>query len=990
MADDQPTQSAFPNDDLDIRPGDLAPCWYSREPNQVRTLSEPARLSLKKILDSIAHKDVAARRWEVQQSWESRLYDRGYQVLIPRRGGGWIVPVYAATDYNVGTRRRRSAETSCETNIYATYGEIITAALTRDITEVIWEPGNPKDDVDKTAVYAAERYARYFARQNDLLTEHQQLVYYLRNDGRAVAIVDHIRDAQRFGRCPPPQVVPVNPETEAQEEVALAYVIRHDDPDAQPGAPENQQHLANAAEYLQKKGVGRVIASTAPDGYDFGQQLNSALGLPTEVDADERFAPHDRGEELEGEAQGDARGPTPPVDSDESREPSAGGESEDELDERVGQGFRDAIAPSALGSTPPAAIAAHDSVISSMFRTIHNGQVPPTDSVPPGGIAGIFPVGQSDYTIRQVYPRAQEPGALPAEKSDPRGAEIVEFVGKLEAKVVPINAQRQSDLTAIQISREYDFTLAKAMFPDFAAEIQPGSAGSGENQFDRIARINACTGLEATYVTGDSMVRDCTIQRTWLRPSNFMEEEDPAVRAELITSFPEGCLGIIAGEAFVMARNENMDDHLTVIQALPGSGMNRAGLLHKLLSIQKRINAWVDLINDFFLRTVPHIVRDTALFNMAALKDQDATPGNNIGVTRTGIYANPTVPISSGIFVEPTPTPQPAMGDFIQYFINDLAQLLSGAMPALFGSDSNMSSNVGSMGYAVQRDQALGRLATPWHAIQMGTANYFRQAVQLAAECRDESEIYSAGEPGDAVKIMVTQLDGNVLAFPAEDPEIPDSWNQRQARYQVLIQEAATNPFIAGLLAQPQNAQLAVDVVRLEGFSIPEAEAWEKQLGEFQLLLTNAPTVNPQRENAIQQRNNNVASGLPLPAGIDEQIAAMPAQLPNPPPDDDPDLEDNATEAACCMQWMNGPEGRKYKNGTANEKAAFQNVRLHWKIHAQRAVQKQQQAMAAQQPPPKPPSVNFKDLPPRAGAVALQRIGLPASPEELQGTQQVQ
>lgn len=990
---DQAQQQA--ETDLDIRPGDLAPCWYSPEPNLVRKISERARLSLRHMFDSIGNKDVAARRWEVQQAWESRLFDRGYQYLLPRRGGGWIVPPYSS-DYNKGTRRKGDAETAGrETNVYETYGEIVTAALTRDIPEVIWEPGNPESDVDKTACEAAQRYARYFAKQNDLLTEHHQFVYYLRTDGRAIAIVDHVLDAQRFGRCDP-NTPEVNPETEGQEEQAAAYVLRHGETDLnaeevargraeEPLNRQGMKQVTGAAEYLKRKNVSRVIASPVARGLQSGQQLSQILGKP--LDIDDRFASRDIGPELEGQPDEEV-GPTLEQNSEEPDQPlPGGGESQDELDDRVGQGLRDVLGTQQQG---PPVISTHDSVVSSMFRQIHGEDVPPTDAIPPGGVAGIFPLDGGGFTIRPVYPSAKQPGELPAEKGDARGAELVTFVGKLEGKVSPINAQCQSDLISVQVSREYDFSMARAMFPDFADEIKPGSAGAGENELDRIARINVCIALEASYVTGDSMVRDCTVQRTWLRPSMFMEEQNPDVRSELITAFPQGCMGIVAGEAFVLARNENMDDHITVVNALPGSGMNRLALCSKLLSLQKRLNNWIDLLNDYFIRTVPLVVRDTALFNMAALKEQDQTPGGSVPVTRTGVYANPTVPLSNGIFVEPAPTPQTSMPDFIKFFISDLAQLLSGAMPALFGSNSNMNTQVGSLGYGMQRDQALGRLATPWHAMQMCVASYFRQAVQLAARCRKEPKIYSAGQPGDAVKIEVADLRGNVLAFPHEDPDIPDSWNQRQARYEAMISQAGTNPFITQLLMQPQNARLAVDAVRLQGFDIPVADAWDKQLGEFEVLLAGAPLPNPQKLAAAAQMQQALQLGIqPQAAGLNPQmIAAMPDQVPSLAPDPDPDAEDNATEASCCFTWMNGAEGRKYKAGSPEEKAGYANVRLHWKIHAQRAEAKAaQMAQKAQQPPPpKPPSINFRDLPPRAAAVELQKHGLPSSPQEVAAT----
>ena len=214
----------------------------------------------------------------------------------------------------------------------------------------------------------------------------------------------------------------------------------------------------------------------------------------------------------------------------------------------------------------------------------------------------------------------------------------------------------------------------------------------------------------------------------------------------------------------------------------------------------------MDLLNEYFIRTVPMRIVDVDMYSLEALQDQSASPGDFLGVKRQASM-NPGAPMSDSIFVEPTPTHQPAMPQFIQMFMTDLPQLLSGALPSLFGSQSNNDANNQSSGVAlgIQRDQALARLGTPWHNIQLALCSVYRQAVQLAAQCRKEP-IRTPGEPGEAVRIELTDLKGNVLVFPADDPDVPESWNQKQARYQGMIAEAATNPAIAALLSNPVNA----------------------------------------------------------------------------------------------------------------------------------------------------------------------------------------
>lgn len=980
---------------MEFAPGELAPFWASPNPNVLDQLSDEAQAMLKELCDLIGNKDVAARRWEVEQTWESRLFDRGYHYLLPRRGGGWVLPPFA-TNYNSGGRGKSGTKNyGQETNIYTTYGEIITAALTRDVPEGRFEPKNPESDADITAADAGSKYLRCFLHDNDLLEHLHQLCYYLRNDGRALIITNHVLDAQRYGRMDPSAPEDVVPETEAQADQAIAYLVRHgetdrnaagvmrgqsEDADAQPNE-RGQQQSVDASQYLSGKGIGRVISSPVGRARDSAAQVAGVTGLPVEID--DRFAARDVGD-LEGQPSREA-GQQLAENAEAPGEPlPGGGESQDDLDARVRDGLFEAL----NAGGPPPAIVTHDSAIASAFRTFYGDGIPPADIVPPGGVVGIFPVPGGGFTIKPVYPTMSERGMAPEAKGDPRGIETIEIGGKLEYKC-PINCQSDAEMPWKQYSKEVDVAYAKAMFPDKADDIKSGSAGAGENELDRIARINACLALEASYVTGDSMVRDCTIQRTWMRPSFFMEIKDKKVRAEFFEQFPDGLLCVYAGEAAVLARNENMDDHCTTIVAGPGSGMNRMSLMEKVKTLQKRLNNWVDLLNEFFIRTVPMRVVDVDIYDMESLQNQSATPGDFLGI-KWQQSAGSGRPLSDSIFVEPTPTHQPSLPDFITWFANDLPQLLSGALPSLFGSESNNDATNASSGVAlgIQRDQALARLGTPWHNIQLGLCNVYKQAVQLAAQCRTEP-IRTPGEPGEAVRIELTDLKGNVLVFPADDPDVPESWNQRQARYAGMIAEAATNPAIAAVLSNPVNAKMAHDAAGMEDFIIPQAVAWDKQMGELAILLKTGPVPNPakaQLEQQIQQAGDAARAGAQVDPQMALQMAAqlqaMPDLVSTVPVD--PQCDDSVTEAACCLNVINGPEGRRLKNGTPQEREAFQNLRLHFLEHE--AIAKQNQPGV----PPKPISIsaNIKDMPPDAAAAALNERGLHTTPQSVAMTQE--
>ena len=965
----------------DFDPGELAP--FPASPFPALDLSEPEKLAVKELCDLVGNKDVAARRWEVEQTWEARLFNRGYQYLLPRKGGGWILPPFA-TDYQSASGRRRGDKWyGYETNIVATYGDIITAALTRDRPQVRFEPEDPMADADITAADEAVKYARLFERNNDLATFQEQLVYYLCTDGRAVIVVDHVLDAQRFGRIEANLQDPVVPETEAEVTPALLYLVRHGETDLNAdgrarGRSEvdindrGARQVQRSADWLKTKGIGSIISSPVRRSLDSAAILQQATGA--------QVTPDDRAASLDvGELAGEPSGAVADDIEDSGRDAPIGGDGEslDDFQARVRSLLSDMLSSQGNG---PTALVTHDSVISQIFKELHGESVPPGSLIGPGGVAAVYPAGDGTYSVRSVFPYTQPAPASGQSRGFPRGMELVEPFGILEAKV-PVNSLTLHDCPFVQISREYDVAYVKAMFPDYADKITPGQAGAGENELDRIARINTYLALEASYVTGDSMVRDCTVQRTWFRPGFLMEIKNKEVRKSLMSKCPDGMMVVYAGETQVLVRNENMEDHLSLVHAYPGSGQNRRALCTNLISVQKRLNNWVDLLNAYYVRTIPQRYIDSDIFDPNAIREQSSVPGAYIPFSGDKLAERPQQSAMQPIWVEPVPTHQPSMPDFIKLFSTDLPQLLCGALPSLFGSAAN-TDTVG--GIAIQRDQALARLGTPWHSIQMATCRYFKQAVQLAARCRMEDP--KGVIDGHAVRIDLADMRGNILTFPESDANFPESWNQKQQRYQQLLQDAS-NPLVAGILSNPANLKLARDMVGITEFAIPQAASYEKQLGELDRLLREDPIPNPEYAalaQHVQQMQAALSAALQhglndqqMQQQIDEaiqQLKGIPEELPSVAIDEDTD--DHATEEQACLDTINSPLGRRLRNGTPEERLHFANLKLHMMAH--RAAKEKMADKAKGMPKPMSLSANFKDLPPAAAAAALTETGLPA------------
>ena len=976
--------------ELNFEPGEIAPHCASPFPDA--ELSETEERELKALVDKIGSIDVAARRWEVEDCWRNRLYKRGYQYLWPRRGGGWIYIPFA-TDYLQG--RGGYALYGNETNIYASYGEIIVAALTRDIPGLRFEPANPYADADITAKEAATRYSRIFSRNNDLLELHEQLADYLWTDGRALLVTDHIIDAQQFGRCDPEASEPVVPETEEQQPEPAAYAVRHGETDRNKMHEERgrdeveinekgERQIDRAADWLKQKGIRLVVSSPVERALSSAQLLAEKLGAPLEVD--DRLASLDIGADAGTDSQ---KGSEDIEEAFEEHpaEPIAGGESPDQFEQRV----QDAVMEW-LSKPGPIAFMLHDSVISQIFKMFQGDAVPPGSEVEPGWIAAITPNADGTFKPSVVFPVTPPESAVGQKRGRPRGREVTKVYGKLEHKV-PFAAQsgKLEDCLWAQVSEELDVALVKAMFPEKADKIKPGGSGSGEDELDRIARINATLALEASYVTGDSMVRDCTVQGTWIRPGYFMNVDDNETRESFFEKFPDGALVIQAGNVFIKARRECMDDHLKLVHALPGSGMNRLALGSKLISIQKRLNNWIDLLDLYFTKCVPMRYVAQGPFDVNAINKQGTSPGDFLPFLLSEIP--PGKGVQDLIWMEPFPTAQPIMGEFIKFFFSELPQMLSHALPSLFGSPANTDTAAGIM---MQRDQALGCLGTPWHRIQMATAGYFKQAVQAAARNRPASAgaIEGSDAAGNKVRVELADLKGNVLAYPESDANFPETSIQKRSRWMELAQDV-NNVLSQKLMTSIRVRHKAIEEgIQLPGLEDPDWDGYEKQMGEFELLLKMPPVPNPdyvQAKQALDDATNKIKAsqmaGTPAAPPDLQTIQQMEQQLQSIPPliSSVPvkETDKHEAEAEACLDKINSADGRKLADGNQEEKEAFANLTLHYFEHKAKIEPKPTMAGL-----PKGISLNLKDAPPDAMANALKDTGLETSGQDVVQTRE--
>jgi hypothetical protein len=544
-----------------------------------------------------------------------------------------------------------------------------------------------------------------------------------------------------------------------------------------------------------------------------------------------------------------------------------------------------------------------------------------------------------------------------------RGQEVRTAHGKLAVKLVPMMADKLCEVDVLQFEEEVDEARAKGMFLDKADDIKATATGQSEGMIARLARQNVKLGMQSTYVTSDSIAADVTIQRTWIRPTYFMRVTKKPVRDSLIQKFPDGVRVVFVGETFCSARNESMDWSWALGHAYSGDGQNRNALGTSLMPIQKRLNNWLDLMNDFFVRAIPKKWMDNKTFNVDAIRTQTNVPGDIGSFKRV-----PGVPVTELVWVEPAVVPPQSLADFVKEYSSELAELMSGAYPALAGGATDTDT---FRGMALQRDQALGRLGPTWHSIQNAEAESMKQLVKWGARCRDKSinERIPGSEP---IRLEVNDLKGDILCFAESDENFPETYPQKQQRLMSFMEQSVKNPMLGEVLYNASNLRFLQNMLALSDLYIPQVASSDKQLGELEILLKNKPVPNPvflKAKSAIEQlKAHNVDPGAFAQA--EQELADMPQEVTSI--EVDMEVEDHETEAATCWQYMTSPDGRKAKRTNAD---GYKNVRLHFMAHVKAGQEKAAQANAPGQQKPPSKAINLKDLMPGAERAQLLAQG---------------
>ncbi len=143
------------------------------------------------------------------------------------------------------------------------------------------------------------------------------------------------------------------------------------------------------------------------------------------------------------------------------------------------------------------------------------------------------------------------------------------------------------------------------------------------------------------------------------------------------------------------------------------------------------------------MTSIPPIYADPQVLDFDALANQTAEPAAHYPAR-----SRPGQPLAAGFF-QPAPAQVPP--DLVRHqqeLMGPVSQFLTGLFPAVFGGE--MESQKTASGYAMARDQALGRLGLVWRRIE----NIYSDVMLLSVDCfrknrPEDAEISILGPGGE-------------------------------------------------------------------------------------------------------------------------------------------------------------------------------------------------------------------------------------------------
>lgn len=489
---------------------------------------------------------------------------------------------------------------------------------------------------------------------------------------------------------------------------------------------------------------------------------------------------------------------------------------------------------------------------------------------------------------------------------------------------VPNYARKQSDIPVlgydyethyVNVIRDYEDEISEEL-----KEKLRGQAGGLWDPYEAWGRIN-------TQYSGEFPVNNITCRNRWLRPCSFDvldEEESKLLKKE----FPDGAKVVLANDEYLTACPEKLDDCWTVTYNPLADYLQHDPLELLLVSTQEITNDLISLTIQTIEHGIGQTFADPKVLNFPGYRQMETVPG--------AIYPtkSSTRPLNESFFEIKTATLSQEVLPFGQN-IQQLGQLVSGALPSLFGGA--MQEQKTASGYAMSREQALQRQQNTWKLFTRWWIRIFMKVIpQYIENLHEDERDVQLDKSGNFINVFIRRadLEGKIGKIELDANEnLPMSWSQRKQTVFELLQ--TNNERILEILGSPENLPIMREVLGLEEFYVPGEDDRNKQYEEIELLLNSEPIMQPPDPMMVE-----VAAADPMML----QQAMQPQMLPSV--EIDPDIDNHEIQFEICRSWLVSDAGRLEK---VENPAGYENVLLHAKAHLeiiQQNIMAEQEAMA--------------------------------------------
>lgn len=505
----------------------------------------------------------------------------------------------------------------------------------------------------------------------------------------------------------------------------------------------------------------------------------------------------------------------------------------------------------------------------------------------------------------------------------PKSRICLEIYGGLVVKV-PNYARCQKDAPYLIQAYETHYTNAINTYPHLknksgVTKISPSGGVSGPDQYSQWARLNP--QYHGEYPTQTVTVRNC-----WLRPSTYHVITDEECVKDLQKRFPNGCKVVFVNDDFAEACNESLDDCWTLTYNPLSDYIHFDPAGSQLVSIQDITNDIISLV----LQTIEHGIgqtfADPKVLNFKKYGQTEVAPGSVYPVN-----PSPGKGLAESFYELKTANLSPEVLPFLQK-VQELGQLVSGALPSLFGGTPSSGSNTASE-YSMSRAQAMQRQQNTYKIFTTWWKEIFSKVVPMyIEEMVDDERDVVATEGGSFMNAYIrkAETEGRIGKIELEANEnIPLTWGQQKDIIMELLQNP--NPEIARTITDPNNIKNLQDAIGITQFVTPGEDDREKQLDEIKELMVSSPTPLGLSEDTGNPEDMQMESSVPV----------------------EPLVDDHEVHAAVCRRFLVSEAGRQLRT---ENKDGYQNILLHMQAHMMLIApisQSVEQGQEANKPAPK-------------------------------------